>query len=411
MHARAITRRSCLLRLLGTAGLAGFARAEAAATLDLLDRPAPATTRGPSRLLLDITAGGPGLIAVGEMGLILASADGGTSWQQQRSPTSVMLTAAAFADARRGWAVGHDGVVLGTDDGGATWRRQFDGRQANEAVLASARDALAAARAAPAAPAAQAVQAVQAAEDALASAEDAIKAGPSRPLLAVHVFDARRVMVAGAFGQLFATEDGGAHWRYLGGELSNPEGLHLYGLGVNSQGGLLVAAEQGVVFVAEAAAGRWRRSETGYAGNLHGVLVVPGEAGGTETWLAYGFNGHLFRSVDRGGRWAAASASPSAKTWVQALLAGNAAWLLAEDGHLFVTRDAGQSFQPAPPGTLPVRRYAGFVLDKPGGHLLAVGQGGVQRLSLQRAHVSLQGQTHANPHAPTPPRTTGKTTA
>ena len=36
---------------------------------------------------------------------------------------------------------GLDGVIVATTDGGKSWRRQFDGRKANEAVLAAAKSA------------------------------------------------------------------------------------------------------------------------------------------------------------------------------------------------------------------------------------------------------------------------------
>ncbi|MBO9687552.1 MAG: hypothetical protein J7598_13170 [Mitsuaria chitosanitabida] len=369
-------RRRCLGALAGlTAMTLGLpvtrSLAAPATTRDLLDRPAPPTTRGPTRLLLDIARGGPGLVAVGEMGLILGSPDGGKTWHQQASPTSVMLTSVAFADARTGWAVGHDGVILATRDGGARWWRQFDGRQANEAVRQSAREELAGASAARKAQA----------EDALASAEDAIAAGPSRPLLSLHVVDARRVLVVGAFGQFFATDDAGARWRYLGAALPNPDGLHLYGVGADAQGALHIAGEQGLVFVSTDGGARWTRTETGYAGNLYGVRALPARP---DTWLAYGFNGHLFRSTDRGARWSAVDASPSPKTWVHAAPRDGALWLLAEDGRLFVTGD-GARFDPAPlpaPAALPARRHAGFSFDAEGRQLVAVGQGGIGRLPL-----------------------------
>jgi photosystem II stability/assembly factor-like uncharacterized protein len=61
--------------------------------------------------------------AVGEFGTILATADGGRTWRQQRSPVDSTLFGTHFADAERGWAVGLDGVILHTTDGGSTWRQ------------------------------------------------------------------------------------------------------------------------------------------------------------------------------------------------------------------------------------------------------------------------------------------------
>lgn len=363
-----------------------------ATTLDLLDRPAPATARGERRLLLDVTPGGPGLVAVGEMGLLLGSADGGRAWHQLPGPSAVMLTSVHFPQPTLGWAVGHDGVILATTDGGRSWRRQFDGHQANQAMLAAAREELAAAQAAQAGtprPADAATRLLQA-EDQLAAAEDAMRAGPSRPLLAVRFADARRGLAAGAFGQLFATGDGGATWRYIGQRLPNPEGLHLNGLALGEQGGIYIAAEQGVVFASGDGGATWRRGETGYAGHLYGVLPQPGAE---DTLLAYGFNGHLFRSTDRGQTWAALPRAPQAKTWVQARARQGQAWLLAEDGRLHVLPFANGSAantttkddtpRPIGPGPLAERRFAGFAFSPDGRALVAVGQGGAGRHLLE----------------------------
>lgn len=373
-------RRTLALAALAAAGGLGWAalgraadRPPLPATLDLLERPAPATGHGQRKLLLDVTTGGPGLVAVGEFGLLLGSADQGRSWQQLPGPTSVMLTAVHFVDARHGWAVGHDGVVLATTDAGRSWARRFDGRQANAAVLVAARAQVAAAAAAAGASPAQSQARQDRAADALAAAEDAVKAGPSSPLLALRFVDRQRGWVAGAFGQLFATADGGARWTYLGDRLDNPDGLHLNGLTVTPQGELYIAAEMGRVFRSADGGQTWQRADTGYNGHLYGVLALPGGGATPATLLAYGFNGHLFRSRDRGASWSALP-RPGVKTLVAGALHGDAALLLSEDGRLYLSRDGGEHFQPLG-GPLGTRRLAGFALL--GEHLVAVGSGGV----------------------------------
>jgi photosystem II stability/assembly factor-like uncharacterized protein len=60
---------------------------------------------------------------VGEFGTILATADGGRTWRQQRAPVDSTLFGTYFETAERGWAVGIDAVVLHTSDGGATWNQ------------------------------------------------------------------------------------------------------------------------------------------------------------------------------------------------------------------------------------------------------------------------------------------------
>lgn len=62
--------------------------------------------------------------AVGEFGIVIASTDGGRTWQQQHSPVESTLFGVRFADAKRGWAVGVDSLILRTEDGGATWAVQ-----------------------------------------------------------------------------------------------------------------------------------------------------------------------------------------------------------------------------------------------------------------------------------------------
>ena len=78
-------------------------------------------------LLLGVTSAGSNLVVVGDRGHILLSKDDGRTWTQCSVPTRAMLTGVSFPDARHGWAVGHDGVILATFDGGQSWQRQDKG--------------------------------------------------------------------------------------------------------------------------------------------------------------------------------------------------------------------------------------------------------------------------------------------
>lgn len=59
--------------------------------------------------------------AAGEMGLIVATVDGGTTWAKQPSGTERSLTDVEFFDNSLGFAVGLDGTIIKTLDGGASW--------------------------------------------------------------------------------------------------------------------------------------------------------------------------------------------------------------------------------------------------------------------------------------------------
>ena len=65
----------------------------------------------------------------------LYSGDRGKTWELQSTSQSLPLRDLMFLDAQRGWAVGSLGTILATRDGGATWQRQ-KGDRTRAAVLA-----------------------------------------------------------------------------------------------------------------------------------------------------------------------------------------------------------------------------------------------------------------------------------
>jgi photosystem II stability/assembly factor-like uncharacterized protein len=69
--------------------------------------------------------------------IILATADGGTTWNAQTTASG--LTSVSFPDAGHGWAVGGGGfsggvpVILHTSDGGLSWQTQYTGTNGSPA--------------------------------------------------------------------------------------------------------------------------------------------------------------------------------------------------------------------------------------------------------------------------------------
>ena len=75
-------------------------------------------------LLTDIVnINGQQIVAVGERGHILLSQDG-QNWLQSPVPVQANLNGVYFIDKQHGWAVGHDASILATQDGGASWQLQ-----------------------------------------------------------------------------------------------------------------------------------------------------------------------------------------------------------------------------------------------------------------------------------------------
>ncbi|HEY1495313.1 MAG TPA: YCF48-related protein [Candidatus Solibacter sp.] len=65
-------------------------------------------------------------LAIGEGGVIVATADAGRTWQKRPSVTTENLTDIQMI-GDEGWIAGFDGVILHTSDGGKTWSKQESG--------------------------------------------------------------------------------------------------------------------------------------------------------------------------------------------------------------------------------------------------------------------------------------------
>jgi len=70
---------------------------------------------------------------------VLHSPDRGASWKVLKTGQSLPLNAVFFLDEQRGWAVGELGSILGTTDGGKTWTVQRRGGQRVAVLFVNAR--------------------------------------------------------------------------------------------------------------------------------------------------------------------------------------------------------------------------------------------------------------------------------
>lgn len=242
-----------------------------------LDRAAVAVRSGERSVLLGAARAGERIVAVGERGLVLLSDDGARTWRQAIVPVSVTLTAVRFADAKRGFVVGHGGVVMATADGGDSWTLRLDGKRIAQLAL----------------------QAAKAAGDAakLQEAERLVADGPDKPLLDLNMIDAQRLLVVGAYGLAFATEDAGQSWVSWMDRLPNPKSLHLYAL--RRRGDLLLlAGEQGLALLSADGGRSFRPLAVPYNGSF-----FTAEFTGASGIALAGLRGNLWQSADAGASW------------------------------------------------------------------------------------------------------------
>jgi photosystem II stability/assembly factor-like uncharacterized protein len=262
--------------------LASVPVAAADAFRDPLDTPAVTASAPESQSLLAAARAGTALVAVGMRGLIIASDDGGASWEQRPAPVQSDLTSVSFPDAQHGWAAGHDGVILHSGDGGRSWKRQLDGRLAAERFTAYY--------------VARMAQGEESLEPRLAELKRNYEAGPSLPWLDICFEDANRGFAVGPFGSIARTEDGGTTWLPAMERIDDPEMLNLNAIR-SIAGELYIAGERGTVFRLDRARQRFLRVATGHAGSFFGI------AGNARVLVAYGLRGAVFRSGDGGATW------------------------------------------------------------------------------------------------------------
>lgn len=268
-----LTRRTLLLSALG----AGPALAAPYAA----DGPARARAGALHGSLLDVTAAGPRLVAVGERGHVLLSDDQGQTWRQARDvPTRTTLTCVHASDAKQLWAAGHGGVILRSADAGETW-----------SVAAG-------------------------------------KADGADVLLSIRVEAGGRGLAVGGFGIAFETRDGGKTWAnatLVAGEAGE---RHLNRLFVAPSGAWLIAAEGGHVLRQGTPGEVWQAVKTPYAGSLWGGTALG------DTLLACGMRGNLVTSRDDGRSWSHQSVPEAGSFTAAVALPGGRAALVGVDGTL-----------------------------------------------------------------------------
>ena len=337
-------------------------------------QPAIPSPDAPRALLLDVARAGDRLVAVGEQGHIIWSDDSGASWTHAEVPVSLMLTAAVFPTAERGWAVGHEAIVLTSGDGGSTWSVALASETIAALQVDAAREAIAAAEAALEVAAEEdredAQYALEDAEIALEDAELATEEGIVYPALDVWFETAERGYVLGAYGLLLATADGGATWKLHSRRLDNPDGYHLYGIARSTSGALLIAGEAGGLHRSRDDGATWERLEQPYAGSFFGILAT-----NDGSLLIFGLRGNIFRSEDDGDTWAPIDAPGDSTLFGGRVLSDGRIVLVGAAGTVLESRDGGLSF-----ATLGIagRSARNAAAESASGDLVLAGFGGVR---------------------------------
>ena len=328
------------------AALWGGASAQDAPVVDADDeanKPAEIEPLASGSLLLDLAVAGSRLVAVGERGHVLLSDDQGATWRQARSvPTRAMLTAVYFVDDQYGWAVGHDETILNSVDGGDTWTRTHFAPEAQQPLL--------------------------------------------------DLWFANRVsgIAVGAYGAYFTTNDGGRHWSSAkfvpppaktpthdgeaapeAGDL--PPDYHLNRIvGVGNR--LYVAAEGGQLYRSDDRGAHWRVLSSPYEGSFFGLVPIRGEG-----LLAFGLRGHLYKSADAGETWTRLESHTTAMLTDGIAINDLRVIISGLAGVMLVSGDGGETFRLTQQDD---RKGLSALLPGPAGRVIVAGEGGVRTLPI-----------------------------
>jgi len=247
-----------------------------------------------ARSLFDIdTLDGERLWAVGELGLLLHSPDGGETWERRDSGIEQEnLLAVDFADAQIGFIVGEYGVMLRTRDGGRSW-------------------------------------------EPLPASSDAI-------LSDVQFFDPDSGIVVGEFGTFMVTEDGGRTWVSPTQRFSDEE-TYLYGLRFRNPLEGVVTGLEGRIYETTDGGLSWEEHVLGEPVPLYDAYFRPGWEAKA---LSFGDRGVLFRR--RAAAWTPLETGVFTFLRAAAFLDDSRGIVVGGEGTILRTEDGGRSWERLP---------------------------------------------------------------
>jgi photosystem II stability/assembly factor-like uncharacterized protein len=328
-----LPRRALLSSVLG-AGIGAAMVVPAGATVaqypQLVDPAVPALNLTRGYFIAGALAGTRAVVG-GQEGLIVYSDDGGQSWHQAKVPVSATITDIAFASPKVGWAVGALGVILKTEDGGATWVQQLDGIQ-EIALMDTATQAFVAAQ----------PPGSDAADHATHRDQILAGEGPDKPFLSLLPVSETEVFAFGTYRFAEYSTDGGKTWADWSFHIGDPVSQNIYGAAAIG-GAYYLVSETGLIF--RSTDGGQSFAQLAQPGGSGAATFFGIADTGTGGILAYGVAGEMWLSTDQGKTWTQPQfAGTSNINSVISLL--NGGLLIAGDagGGLWMSRDHGHTF-------------------------------------------------------------------
>jgi photosystem II stability/assembly factor-like uncharacterized protein len=247
--------------------------------------------------------------AVGILGAIIHTTDGGKTWERQNSGTGKHLFSVSFPDKNNGWVAGDVMTLIHTSDGGKTWEPQTVQQSTDENVFAS----------------------------------EVIFNG-------VYFLDAQEGWLVGEFGSVYHTTDGGRNWQIRTIEALQPKvdedewelpKLTLFDVRFfDRQRGFILGVD-GTMLKTDDGGREWKKVDSAAVNSLFSIAAI-----GDTCW-AVGDRGVYIVSTDGGNTWTNNEHAIHTKGWLTsvAFVNDNVGWVVGKSGAVFKTIDGGKTFE------------------------------------------------------------------
>jgi len=220
--------------------------------------------------------------AVGNLGTILHTSDGGVTWHEQASSVGDSLLGVAAANTSELWAVGAAGTVLHTNNGGSVWTTQTP--------------------------------------------------GTTDDLMGVTASGPAAVWVVGGGGTIVHSADGGAHWA---AQVSGTASFLTSACFVTPEEGWAVGADGTIIHTSDGGT-HWGLQDSGTAAYLRSVAFADALNG----WAA-GSGGTILHTTNGGASWIAQDGGTTADIVSVVALGVSRAWACGRVG-ILRTETSGQ---------------------------------------------------------------------
>ena len=293
---------------------------------------------------------------VGELGRIIRTTDGGKTWVRQDAGTKRPFLAMSCLDARTAWIAGKEGIIYGTKDGGDTWTQ--------------------------------------------------LETNSNRHIFAIEFPTPERGHAVGDFGTMVHTEDGGKTWTVsrVPESVALPESaldtgvepgdVNLYGMSYGDPDHVWVAGEFGIIITSSDGGRTWQQQHTPIESTLFGIRFMDAQHG-----FAVGIDSIILATDDGGTTWRTVPPPVMGRSYYDIALRGQNGWIVGDAGTILKTTDGGATWKVEP---LPIQLAANWIRTvtlAPGGSGLAAGSEGlvfrIQGTTLQRLEGSGAGTTES----------------